>query len=141
SKPAPRTRILPTTRPLERAEQPSRSEDRQTLRRETALARSGWWRGGRDEVTVHRATCRPSGARRTTGIRRVVRCWGAFETSEVAYPRSSPQLLVRLLVEPHGEQCELRPRDEEQRHEDDRRGGDLVPPEDARGGDGDGEAA
>src|SRR6187200_736466 len=50
-----------------------------------------------------------------------------------ARPTASAQLLVRLLVEPHVEQRELRPRDEQERDEDDRRGGDLVPPEDPRG--------
>ena len=48
---------------------------------------------------------------------------------------ASAELLVRLLVEPHPEQRELRARDQEQRHEDDRRGRDLVVEEDARAGD------
>ena len=54
---------------------------------------------------------------------------------QVAQAGRSAELLVRLLVEPHPEQRELRARDQEQRHEYDRRGRDLVVEEDARAGD------
>src|SRR5688572_16676299 len=57
---------------------------------------------------------------------------GATVTRSAAMPQFvSAELLVRLLVEPHGEERELRAGDEEERDEDDRRGRDVVPPADS----------
>src|SRR5690349_10719077 len=50
----------------------------------------------------------------------------SFDSLRIFFKTGSAEVLVRLHVEPHREERELTPRDEEQRDEHDRRGGDVV---------------